>query len=179
MQLAGTLIVEKRTPQRRYAMSSCITRNIILSFFCLLLMSTLSVAGTTGKIAGKITEKETGEPLVGVNVIVKGTALGAVTDVEGFYTVLLVPPGVQSVVVSMVGHSTVTVNEVRVHIDETSPVDVQLAQEEIKMGSVTVIAEQNVVRKDVSGSVSCGTAARDSDTPGDNDYRCCGASSGC
>jgi len=135
-------------------MSSCTIRNLTLSFVLLLLMNSLSVAGTTGKIAGKVTEKETGEPLVGANVIVKGTTLGTVTDINGYYSILLVPPGVQTVLVSMVGYSSVTVNEVRVRIDETSPVDVQLAQAEIKMGAVTIIAEQNVVRKDVSGSVS-------------------------
>ena len=35
------------------------------------------LAGTTGKIAGRITDAETGEPLIGANVIITGTSLGA------------------------------------------------------------------------------------------------------
>ena len=34
-------------------------------------------AGTTGKISGYVTDQETGEPIVGANVIVEGTYLGA------------------------------------------------------------------------------------------------------
>ena len=40
-------------------------------------------AGTTGKIAGKVTDGETGEALPGVNVIIEGTQLGSATDIEG------------------------------------------------------------------------------------------------
>ena len=53
------------------------------------------------QVAGKITD-ENGEPLVGVNILVKGTALGAVTDVDGNYT-LLVPQGAQSLQISYTG----------------------------------------------------------------------------
>ena len=37
-------------------------------------------AGTTGKLTGAITIKDTGEPLVGANVLIEGTGLGAATD---------------------------------------------------------------------------------------------------
>ena len=42
-------------------------------------------AGTTGKISGRVTDKETGEPLIGANVMVDGTPLGAATDTDGNY----------------------------------------------------------------------------------------------
>ena len=133
-------------------MSSCKYRALILSALLILFTVGIIFAGTTGKIAGKIVDKSTGEPLVGVNVVVKGTSLGAITDIEGFYSILLVPPGTQTVVASMVGHSTVIVNEVRVRIDETSPIDIKLAEEEIKMADIVVVAARNIIRKDVSTS---------------------------
>jgi len=43
-------------------------------------------AATWGKIAGRITDGRTKEPLLGANVIVTGTNLGAVTDLSGDYT---------------------------------------------------------------------------------------------
>ena len=64
------------------------------------------LAGTTGKIAGRVVDKETGEPLVGINVVVKGTSLGAATDIDGYYAILSIPPGTHTIIVSMVGYST-------------------------------------------------------------------------
>ncbi|HSH65074.1 MAG TPA: carboxypeptidase-like regulatory domain-containing protein, partial [Bacteroidia bacterium] len=61
-------------------------------FSFVVLLSQLALAGTTGKIQGKVTDKNTGEPLPGVNVIVVGTNIGSATDVNGEYFILQVPP---------------------------------------------------------------------------------------
>ncbi len=53
------------------------------------------------QVTGKVTD-ENGEPLIGVNILVKGTALGAVTDIDGNYS-LLIPPGAQSLQISYIG----------------------------------------------------------------------------
>lgn len=42
-------------------------------------------AQNTGKISGKIIDKETNDPLIGVNVIIKGTYYGSATDLNGRY----------------------------------------------------------------------------------------------
>ena len=44
--------------------------------------------GQTGKIAGRVTDVDTGDPLVGANVVVEGLLLGASTDSDGFYFIL-------------------------------------------------------------------------------------------
>ncbi|MFC1569329.1 substrate-binding domain-containing protein [bacterium] len=49
-------------------------------------------SGNTGKIAGTVTDKETGEPLPGANVVIEGTSLGAAADIEGQFSILHVPP---------------------------------------------------------------------------------------
>lgn len=59
-----------------------------------LMMSDFSFAGTTGKIRGKIIDKDTGEPIVGANVIVDGTYFGAAADIEGEYYINNIPPAV-------------------------------------------------------------------------------------
>ena len=51
-------------------------------------------AGTTGKIAGRVMDYKTKEPLIGVNVVIVGTSKGAATDVDGNYFILNIPPGV-------------------------------------------------------------------------------------
>lgn len=128
----------------------------IFTLFVLLLLFITNIifAGTTGKIAGRITDKETGEPLPGVNVVVQGTTLGSTTDLNGYYTILLVPPGVQTVIASMVGYARVTVNEVRILIDQTATVNIELVEEAIEIEHITVVAERNLVKDDVSKSVT-------------------------
>ena len=74
-------------------------------------------AGTTGKIAGIVMDKATGFPLLGANVIVVGSMLGAATDQEGQYTILYVPPGNYEVQANVMGYAKTTVRDVRVHID--------------------------------------------------------------
>ena len=122
----------------------------------ILFISSVSLifAGTTGKITGRVTDKETGEALFGASVRVEGTTLGSATDIDGYYVILNVPPGVHSVIASMIGYSTLTVNEVRVRIDETSPVNIELIPQAIEAGSVVVIAERNIIKQDVSTSVT-------------------------
>lgn len=123
-----------------------------LVLLSLVLAGTL-LAGTTGKIAGAITEKSTGEALPGANIIVAGTRLGAVTDLSGRYTILEVPPGTYSLQVTFLGHQKTIVNDVRVYIDQTARVDVAMVQEAIEIGDVVVVAERPLIKPDVATSV--------------------------
>jgi hypothetical protein len=110
-------------------------------------------SGTTGKIAGTIVDKETGEPLPGANIVVVGTKLGASADVKGQYTILYVPPGTYSVQASFIGYGKVTVNEVRVYIDQTARIDIALEEETIQLGEAIILAERELIKPDVATSV--------------------------
>ena len=110
-------------------------------------------SGTTGKIAGTVTDKETGDPLPGANVVVAGTSLGAVADMNGHFSILHVPPGVYDVTVSVIGYAKTTVQGVRVRIDQTARVDFEIQIQEIEVGEVTVVAERNIIKDDVATSV--------------------------
>ena len=110
-------------------------------------------SGTTGKIAGTVTDKVTGEPLPGANIVVGGTTLGAASDLDGHYTILYVPPGTYSVQVSYIGYKKVLVNEVRVYIDQTARVDVTLDPQVIEVSETVVFAERNTIKPDVATSV--------------------------
>jgi outer membrane receptor protein involved in Fe transport len=79
---------------------------------CLLLSSFLSAfAIDNGKVTGKVTDQKTGEALIGVTVIVQGTSTGAVTDVEGRYTIN-VAPGTYTLEFKYMGYQTKAVSEV-------------------------------------------------------------------
>ncbi|HXG00474.1 MAG TPA: carboxypeptidase regulatory-like domain-containing protein, partial [Bacteroidota bacterium] len=100
---------------------------------------------TVGKIAGVVKDAETGEPLVGCNVLIIGTTMGASTDFEGGYFILNVPPGKYDVQASMVGYQRVVQREVTVHAGRTTTVDFQLNSTAVAQEMIVVEA----VRPDV------------------------------
>jgi len=127
-------------------------KRYIVLLFCLVLPLSLW-SGTTGKIAGTIIDKATGDPLPGANITVVGSALGAAADLNGNYTILHVPPGVFEIQVSVIGYTTVRVSDVRVLIDQTARVDVDMAMEALKGEAITIVAERALIKKDVATSV--------------------------
>ena len=110
-------------------------------------------AGTTGKIAGRVTDAETGQPLPGVSVTIEGTSMGAATNLDGSYTILNIPPATYNIRFNMVGYEKTTVEGVRVEIDLTSTVNIQLRPTALVTGEIVVTAQRPVVTKDVSNSV--------------------------
>ncbi len=109
-------------------------------------------AGTTGKIAGKIIDKNTGESLLGANIILLGTTLGASADMDGNYFIINIPPGEYQVKASMIGYSSFTIQKVRVSVDQTTKLDFELISESIELTDVVVTAERLLVRKDLTST---------------------------
>lgn len=111
------------------------------------------IAGTTGKISGKVTDAETGELLPGVNVIIEGTTLGAATDTRGEYIILRVPPGTYVVKASMIGYNSLRYENVKVSIDLTTKLNFKLEPTVLEMGEeITVIAEKPLVQMDLTST---------------------------
>jgi outer membrane receptor protein involved in Fe transport len=104
--------------------------------------------GTTGKINGRITDKQTGEGLPAVNVVVEGTNWGAATDFDGYYNIINITPGTYNIVISMIGYSQVKVEGIRVFVDRTSTQEVTLSEEVIEGEAVTIIATRPLVEMD-------------------------------
>ena len=109
-------------------------------------------AGTTGKIAGIVTDNDTRNPIMGANVMVVGTTLGAATDQAGQYTILYVPPGTYEIQVSVIGYAKTTVSDIRVVIDQTAHVNIELEVEIIQGETITVVAQREIVKTDVATS---------------------------
>ena len=122
-------------------------------FVCTLLMQS-AFPGITGKVAGQVVDQETGEPIAGANVFIVGTTLGAASDLSGVYTILNVPPGEYDVSAIVVGYAEMTVQEVRVIVDQTVRVNFSLKVELIEGETVVVTAERRVVKADVSKSTA-------------------------
>ena len=63
----------------------------------LLMVPVLIYAGTTGKVRGRVIDKDTKDPIPGVAIILEGTMMGAAPDINGYYIILNVPVGTYSV----------------------------------------------------------------------------------
>jgi len=100
---------------------------VLLGLLAVMLVSE-AARSANGKIAGKVTDKKTGEALVGCNVVIEGTSMGAATNLDGDYTILNVPPGVYTLTVSLVGYVPTKIRDVRVSIDLTTTIDVQMSE---------------------------------------------------
>ncbi|HOT35063.1 MAG TPA: carboxypeptidase-like regulatory domain-containing protein, partial [Candidatus Latescibacteria bacterium] len=111
-------------------------------------------AGTTGKIAGQVTDRATGQPIPGAAVLIEGLRLGSTTDADGRYFIIGVPPGSYSVKASLLGYAPITREGVIVNIDRTTPADFQLASSAIEVEALTVVAPREVIQLDVAGSRS-------------------------
>ena len=86
-------------------------------------LNSFTAAGTTGKISGKVVDQETGEPLIGCNVIISEIALGAATNLDGTYFILNVPPGSYTLRASMIGYGSVQMNDLQVILDLPAKAD--------------------------------------------------------
>lgn len=95
-----------------------------------------------GKITGRVRDAETGEPLIGADVIVEGTELGASTDEKGDYVILYVPAGTYVVTASYLGYDPFTYAQVIVNADQTTNLNFRLKPTVIEVEKVIVIAEK-------------------------------------
>jgi len=114
----------------------------------LVLVAETAWAGTTGKIAGKVVDASSQQPLPSVNVQIVGTSMGATTDANGNYFILNVPVGTYSLKASMVGYAAQTISTVKVFVDLTTMIDFQLETSDIQMRDVVVTAERPAIQQD-------------------------------
>ncbi|MEN8191206.1 MAG: TonB-dependent receptor [Bacteroidota bacterium] len=127
-------------------------KRLLLSLIFSLAFLTLQIfAGSTGKIAGLVKDKETGEPLPFANVFIDGTSMGAATDIDGNFTILNVPPGVYSITASVVGYQKVTITDTRVNVDFTTRIEFELSSGSVTMEAVVVQGVRDpLIRQDLT-----------------------------
>ncbi|MBI5474392.1 MAG: TonB-dependent receptor [Ignavibacteriae bacterium] len=133
--------------------------NVVRAILLLLLAVCVpSLMAAAGKIRGKVLDKETREVLVGANVSVEGSTMGAATDVEGEYIILNVPAGVYTLKATYVGYAPVSISNLRVNNDLTTTQDFTLASEAVSIQGVEIVAERPLVNKNATNAVRITTS---------------------
>ncbi|MBT5832279.1 MAG: TonB-dependent receptor [Candidatus Latescibacteria bacterium] len=97
-------------------------------------------AGTTGKIAGQVTDGF-GAPLPGATIILDGDRRGTETDEEGIYFLLSVEPGRYVLSAHMIGYETVQRTEVLVTSDFTTNLSFALKEKALALDEIVVEAQ--------------------------------------
>jgi len=123
--------------------------------------STLSKGDQQEKLSGKVTD-ESGEPLPGVTVIVKGTTHGTVTDVDGVFNITDVESG-DILVFSFVGMSMQEIT-----IESQTKLDITMVVDAIGLDEVVAIGYGTQRKSDITGSVSSVSEERLSKIPVSN-----------
>ncbi len=124
---------------------------LLLVLTSLLLPSWLTAQRT---ISGTITDSETGEPLIGANVLIPGASTGTVSDFDGKYS-LNIPEGTSTLTFSYTGYAAIDKE-----IDaSTTILDIQLNAGEV-LDEVVVIGYGTIKKEDATGSVQSVTSEK-------------------
>jgi TonB-linked SusC/RagA family outer membrane protein len=114
----------------------------------LLVLSTVTILAQVREISGRVTDVDNGEPLPGVAVLIKGTTVGTITNVDGVYT-LSVPEDAQTLVFTYVGMKTQEEN-----IGGRLAIDVAMAPDVFGLGDIIVTGYATQTRASLTGSIS-------------------------
>ncbi len=121
----------------------------ILLFVGLFMSLNLTLSAQERTVSGKVTSVEDGSALPGVNVVIKGTTVGTVTDAQGNYK-LSVPTGESSsLVFSFIGFNTTEVT-----IGERSIVDIALGLDVTQLNEVVVVGYGTQLKQDLTGNIA-------------------------
>ncbi|MFI5162734.1 MAG: mucoidy inhibitor MuiA family protein [Sphingobacteriales bacterium] len=118
-------------------------------------MNYRTLQGAPGQATGKVIGGDDGQPIIGATVKVKGTSIGAVTDVNGNYSIQL-PNNAQALVVSYIGYQPKNI------AIEAEPANIRLDPTVSELNEVVVTGYQTQMKRDVTGSSSTITMANGS-----------------
>jgi len=124
----------------------------LLSMIALFFALVAFAGAQTGEATGKITDGN-GEALIGANVVVKGTTIGTVSDLNGIYTLTGIPTGTQTLVSSFIGFALFE-QTVEIKTGETLKLDIILLEDIATLDELVVVGYGTQKTKEVTGSIT-------------------------
>ncbi len=124
-----------------------------LSFLLLFLLPLYVAAQQPGSIRGFVYDKETGEPVLFTPVFLKGTQLGSITDVNGFYSITQVPPGNYTLGINSIGYDSLSA-EITVGPNQLVSRQLYIQKAAVNLKTIEVSAEKEAQKTEVRTSVT-------------------------
>ena len=121
--------------------------------FALLFGSASAFGSSVGRLGGTIREEGSRQPLVGATVALLGTRTGTVTNTDGEFEILNIPPGEYDVKCSYIGYQAKVLKGVRIIPGVKTTLNVQLEPTSVVLAPVEVRAERPPIQKDVTGTM--------------------------
>ncbi len=119
--------------------------------FLLLAAPMLAMAQNTGKLAGQVIDQETGDALPGASIVLAGTQIGTISDIDGNYFIIGVPVGIYDVQASFVGYQSQTVSGVEINSGYTREINFTLSPG-VELDEIVVEYERPLIQKDAIGA---------------------------
>jgi hypothetical protein len=114
-----------------------------ITIITILLFASLNAIGQ-GVVQGVVKDKKSGETIVGANVRLKGTMLGAATNLDGTFTIANVPAGVYEIVCSFISYKTIEIPGVKVETGQTASFTFELEQHVSSLLGFTISAKRTL-----------------------------------
>jgi TonB-linked SusC/RagA family outer membrane protein len=124
------------------------TKKLITLICCLLIAFITQAQTQTKKITGTVIYADDGEPILGASVVVKGTSIGTITNIEGAFT-LNVSPDAKTFTVSYIGLETK-----EVAIGNQSVFNISLKSTANELDEVMVVAYGTAKKSSFTGAAS-------------------------
>ncbi|MDP2207338.1 MAG: TonB-dependent receptor [Bacteroidota bacterium] len=124
---------------------------IFISLLVILFLQT-AFSGIYGILEGTLKDRESGQVLPGVNVLIVGTTMGTVTDVNGYYQISNVKASTYDVQFSLIGYRTALQKGITVAPDLRTKINVALTATDIELNEIEVIAERPLIQRDVTST---------------------------
>jgi iron complex outermembrane recepter protein len=112
-----------------------------LFILSLILLLPLALFAQRGTIVGKVTDSDNGDELVGANVLIKGTSIGAASGMNGTYKIAKVPPGSYTLRTTFMGYKMAE-KDVQVTAGQEVKVDIELDEDVIYGEAIGIIADR-------------------------------------
>jgi TonB-dependent receptor len=109
--------------------------------FALLLSSSTIAFAQTGSISGTVTDAKTGETVVGANIVIVGTTIGAASDIDGKFIINNVKPGTYSLLVTFVTYKSYEIKDVVVETGKLFIVKAALSEEAQELSEIVVTGQ--------------------------------------
>lgn len=114
---------------------------LLIIIFSIIFASNFIYAQKSGQLRGTTIESETGDPLIGANIWLDGTSLGAASDIDGKFNIVNIPPGEYKMIASYLGYKNYE-ETIQIKAGSTTEIDIKLVyQGAIETESVVITAQ--------------------------------------
>jgi outer membrane receptor protein involved in Fe transport len=118
----------------------------MLRSICVLFVSIISFQAFSqnGTIAGRVTDHKSLEGVIGANVVIQGTSVGAATDLDGNFQISNVKPGIYVLVVSSITYKSQTIPDVGVESGSKTTLQIALVEDVAELEEIVITAKKEI-----------------------------------